>query len=113
MDKTSKNPWYPQNTLMTIDSKERQEIQFNPCATDLLAPLGLTYSLEDNLTNGGEHGALGGQKVKVKTASNITSELTNVIFYTEEICETIFTPGKTAPQTIQDETFHAGVGYSH
>jgi len=32
---------------------------------DLLAPLGLTYSLEDNLTNGGEHGALGGQKVKV------------------------------------------------
>ena len=101
MDKTSKNPCYPQNTLMTIDSKERQEIQFNPCATDLLAPLGLTYSLEDNLTNGGEHGALGGQKVKVKTAS----ELTNVIFYTEESCETI--------QTIQDDTFHAGVGYSH
>ena len=101
MDKTSKNPWYPQNTLMTIDSKERQEIQFNPCATDLLAPLGLTYSLEDNLTNGGEHGALGGQKVKVKTAS----ELTNVIFYTEESCETI--------QTIPDDTFHAGVGYSH
>jgi len=32
---------------------------------DLLAPLGLTYSREDNLTNGGENGALGGEKVKV------------------------------------------------
>lgn len=32
---------------------------------DLLAPLGLTYSREDNLTNGGDNGALGGEKVKV------------------------------------------------
>ena len=34
-------------------------------APDLLSPLGLTYSREDNLTNGGENGALGGEKVKV------------------------------------------------
>ena len=34
-------------------------------ATDLLAPLGLTFSREDNLTNGGDNGALGGEKVKV------------------------------------------------
>ena len=34
-------------------------------ATDLLAPLGLTYSREDNLANGGESGALGGERIKV------------------------------------------------
>ena len=34
-------------------------------APDLLAPLGVTYSREDNLTNGGDNGALGGEKVKV------------------------------------------------
>ena len=40
-------------------------------ATDLLAPLGLTYSRDDNLTNGGEEGALGGDNVKVKTVSHL------------------------------------------
>jgi len=32
---------------------------------DLLSPLGVTYNKEQNLTNGGEDGTLGGKKVKV------------------------------------------------
>ena len=56
--------------LMTWTFGQRNNHHFsdqihNSLGSDLLAPLGLTYSREDNLINGGEKGALGGEKVKV------------------------------------------------
>ena len=47
------------------ESKQHLPNHAKPISTDLLSPLGVTYNKEQNLTNGGEDGALGGEKVKV------------------------------------------------
>ena len=53
------------NHNITQESKSHFPNHAKPISTDLLSPLGVTYNKEQNLTNGGEDGTLGGEKVKV------------------------------------------------
>ena len=52
-------------TITNQESKSHLPNYVKPISTDLLSPLGVTYNKEQNLTNGGKDGTLGGEKVKV------------------------------------------------